>query len=176
MTIKSRRDIMAHHEAAHAVIARVLGVEVLGVAMFPTDDVGLAGALTRSASYYSGADTAARIAGLEIDIKVALAGPVANAQNKKGSLSRFRKQGEVDDIKRSNSMAVVIAMLTAGETLPHHHDGLRITVEAAIIESANAILARLRAETEALLVEALARGRECSSSPHYLRSVRSDRA
>jgi hypothetical protein len=41
----------------------------------------------------------------------------------------------------------------AGEPLAQHHGGMQITVTPAIIESANAILARLQAETEALLAE-----------------------
>jgi hypothetical protein len=91
-----RRAATAYHEASHAVIARVLGVEVLGVAMFPTDDVNRAGSLTYSASYYSGADKLARIAGLEIDIKIGLAGPIADARHSKGRPSRSMKHGEVD--------------------------------------------------------------------------------
>lgn len=148
-----RRAATAYHEASHAVIARVLGVEVLGVAMFPTDDVSRAGSLTYSASYYSGADKASRIAALEIDIKIGLAGPIADARHSKGRPSRSMKHGEVDDIARSRSMAAEIALLMAGEPLAQHHGGMQMTVTPAIIESANAILARLQAETEALLAE-----------------------
>jgi len=143
----------AYHEASHAVIARVLGVEVLGVAMFPTDDVNRAGALTYSASYYSGTDKAARIAGLEIDIKIGLAGPITDARHSKGRPSRSMKHGAADDIARSRSMAAEIALLMAGEQLPQHHDAMQITVTPALIETANAILARLQTETEALLTQ-----------------------
>ena len=63
------------------------------------------------------------------------------------------KHGEVDDIARSRSMAAEIALLMAGEPFPQRHAAMQITVTPAIIASANAILARLQAETEALLAE-----------------------
>jgi len=70
-----RREIVAYHQAAHAVVAYVLGVEFFSVAMFPTDNVNGAGALTSATSYHFVADTPARVTGLEIDDKIA--GPTA---------------------------------------------------------------------------------------------------
>jgi hypothetical protein len=148
-----RREIASHHEAAHAVIARVQGVEVVGVLMFRTDETTPSSVFSRSAAYHAGADTAARIAGLEMEIRIALAGPIANALYGKDRSSRKVKESEIDDRARSDSMAVEIALLMAGKPIPQHHDGIQLTVDRTIIESANVVITRLWEETKALLVE-----------------------
>jgi ATP-dependent Zn protease len=40
----TRQEEIAHHEAAHAVVARLLNVGLTHVAIFPTDDHSIAGA------------------------------------------------------------------------------------------------------------------------------------
>jgi hypothetical protein len=56
--------MIAHHEPGHVVVARVLGVRILGIT--PRDE---GGAITRTA--------AMRLAVLQANAKVALAGPFA---------------------------------------------------------------------------------------------------
>ena len=73
------RAIVAHHEAAHAVIARCLGVPCLGIFMFPTDESGSAGALTKSAAHDAGERLEQRLDGLRRDGLVALAGPIRSS-------------------------------------------------------------------------------------------------
>lgn len=52
--LKQAQKIVATHEAGHAVVARVLGVKVSFVSMFPTDEGGTPGAQTHSAAYTAG--------------------------------------------------------------------------------------------------------------------------
>ena len=70
-----KERIIAYHEAGHAVVARVLGLGVVHVAMFPTDGDGLAGAQTWSAAWLArDADHSTKLRALENDAKVNLAG------------------------------------------------------------------------------------------------------
>ena len=76
----NKREKLAFHEAGHAVVAHALGVEVLSVIMLPTGQAR-AGVITRSALSLAidSGDRQAIIAGAEKDLKVALAGSVAEA-------------------------------------------------------------------------------------------------
>ena len=70
----------AYHEAGHAVVARVLGVEVTYVTLFSTDETNSAIAQTRSATWLArGADDTTLLAAAEKDLKISLAGPLADA-------------------------------------------------------------------------------------------------
>lgn len=147
---------IAWHEAFHAVTARMQGIEVVSVLMFRTDESTPASTFSRSAAYDAKRDTTSRIAALEIDIRVALAGPVGDALYSKGRpQSRKMREGATDDIARSQSLAIHIALLMAGEAVPELPPGERAELEVslAIVESANAILRRLREETKAFLTE-----------------------
>ena len=75
-----RRKKLAYHEAGHAVIARLLGVEVTGVTMFRTD--GVAAAVHTASAAMQGKGLEDFIAALIIDAKVALAGGIAQWQYK----------------------------------------------------------------------------------------------
>jgi hypothetical protein len=150
MSQKLRRE-KAYHEASHAVIARLQGVEVVGVLMFQTEGAN-ASVFSRSASYYAEPDTAARIAAIETDLRIAIAGPVGNTLHVNGGQKgRHMADGETDDIVRCKSMAVEIAMLRAGEPLPHHEEDFEIEIDSSIVHSANVILAQLRNETKLML-------------------------
>jgi len=147
---------IAWHEASHAVAARVQGLEVVSVIMFRTAESTPASTLSRSAAYDAKRDTASLVAALEADIRVALAGPVGDALYSKGrSLSRKMRDGATEDIATSQSQAIRVALLLAGEHVPEPRPGERveIEVEPTIVESANVILRRLYEETEALLTE-----------------------
>jgi ATP-dependent Zn protease len=149
---KIRRDLTAYHEAGHAVVSRVLGIEVVTVVMFGLDDISSAGVLNYSASCRAGANTAERIVGLETDTRISLAGLIAGELYGKCSRRRLRDDA-AGDIQISQSRAVEIALLIAGKPLPQHHDNMTVELDRAAIDSANAIINRLRAETETLLKE-----------------------
>jgi ATP-dependent Zn protease len=146
------RRTTSWHEACHAVTARVLRMEVVGVTMFQTDaSRAPASVLSRCALHYAEQDTASQIAACEIDAKVALAGPVGDALHSK---ARFRRMKGIvtDDIETAHSYAARIALPMAGETVPEVPPGE--TREADVdIETANLVLQRLTGETKVLLTE-----------------------
>jgi ATP-dependent Zn protease len=79
LTSKQQR-ILAHHEAGHAVVARVLGVGISYASLFPIDPQSKANVVTASASWLvDESDVQGKIAALEKDAKVAFAG--AHAQH-----------------------------------------------------------------------------------------------
>jgi hypothetical protein len=67
----------AHHEAGHAVVARVLGIGIEHAVLAKNDAPFDSNVLRYSAAYQGRHDQAARHAGLEKDVKVSLAGPIA---------------------------------------------------------------------------------------------------
>ena len=150
-----QRIRLAYHEGSHAVAARVQGVEVVSVLMFQTDENTRSSILSRSAAHDAEQQgTASRIAGLEIDIRVSLAGPVGVELHRKArSRSRAMRDGAADDVARSQNLALLFALLMAGGHVPQVPHGERVDIEvsSAFIESANAILRRLREETKVLL-------------------------
>ena len=79
----NKREKLAFHEAGHAVVAHVLGVEVTSVIMLPSASgpAAKAGVLTRSAwrLVRNSGDRQAIIAAAEKDIKVSLAGMAADS-------------------------------------------------------------------------------------------------
>jgi hypothetical protein len=146
-----RREAMAFHEAAHAVIARTLGLSCAGIAMFPISDSGRGSAMTRSAAYLGGDSIDDQIAGLRLDIQVALAGPAANARYS-GDPNKFF-DGAGDDFANAQSAAIKIALLKAGYDLPRYHDDINVEIDGAMVEEANAVLVELKTEVEARIEE-----------------------
>jgi ATP-dependent Zn protease len=75
------KEVKAYHEAGHAVIARVLGVEVDYVVLFSTDPSNESAALTHSATWrHSNADVPTLASAIEKDAKVSLAGIYAQSR------------------------------------------------------------------------------------------------
>ena len=71
-----KMSVVAHHEAGHAVIARKLGLGVLYIALFSTDETNNPASPSQSAAWAArDGDLSARAIGNEIDAKVCLAGP-----------------------------------------------------------------------------------------------------
>jgi hypothetical protein len=95
--INGRRTKLAYHEAGHAVVARLLGVQVTGVRMFRTEGTRAAVVTTSAAMRHKGLDDF--IAGLVIDSKIALAGAIAQWQYKPTKNVR----GWDDDFTRASS-------------------------------------------------------------------------
>lgn len=151
MNAVKRREIMAFHEAAHAVVARTLGLSCAGIAMFPTSASGSGSAMTRSAAYFGGDSIDDQIAGLKLDIQVALAGPAANARYS-GNPKKFF-DGASDDFANAQSAAIKIALLKAGYDLPRYHDDMNVEIDGSIVDEANAVLVELKGEVEARIEE-----------------------
>ncbi len=141
-----RRNMVAHHEAAHAVIARRLGCECPHIAMFSMDEMGMAGAVTSSASYLAGDNVQARILGLEIDAKIALAGPHSNLRLRARARDFFMGAGL--DIELARAACGQISILLAGRDVSRDSLELDLTDDDAKV--ANEVLNRLNMETRQL--------------------------
>jgi hypothetical protein len=87
MTEKEMRRITSYHEAGHAVVARILGLSVESISM-ATAEGSQARSMIKTAlsDAWSGSQTE-KLKACEIDIKVALAGPIA----------QYRYRGRFDD-------------------------------------------------------------------------------
>jgi hypothetical protein len=112
---KSERLACAHHEAGHAVIARVQGVECLQVVMFSPMEGMEAGAQTVKATEdaYDG-DQAAFLAATKADIIVSLAGPCSEMKyrDKPWAEKYFRRWNS--DFLSAQRSARRAAMITTG--------------------------------------------------------------
>jgi hypothetical protein len=112
----NKRLLIAYHEAGHAVIARMLGVGVPYIALFSTDDSNSAAAPSQSAFWAArDSDVSARIAGSEIDGKIALAGPCA--QHRYEPVKNIRRLTATDwagDFENARSYACRVVLLKEG--------------------------------------------------------------
>jgi hypothetical protein len=148
---KDRRDLTAYHEAGHAVVARLQGVEIDAVMMFGFEKTADATVLISDRPISS--DMTERIAGIETAIRTGLAGPIASRLYGKAP-SRKIEFIASDDVKQAHSMAVEFALLIAGVPIPPPpRDNMVFELDHTTIESANTTITRLQAETKTLLVE-----------------------
>jgi ATP-dependent Zn protease len=150
------KKVKAHHEAGHAVVARVLDVDVQHVSL-PVGDDG-AVAETRSALHQVGDKTpSAQIAAAEKDAKVALAGviaqqwyrPLTEGQQRKAEQGPWR-----DDLSHANSLVAEILYFQKGRGMsdllnePERENTLS---ELAKSDKARSLFRRLWEETHALV-------------------------
>jgi len=100
------KRLLAYHEAGHAVVARLLGVGVAVVIMFPTADQK-AGVKTKSAEWEAGDDPEAVAHACELDAKVVMAGSIAEQIRRqiktRTKLERRRKHGWASDTENASS-------------------------------------------------------------------------
>jgi ATP-dependent Zn protease len=141
---KKQRMMIAYHEAGHAVVARELGVIVRFIAMFPTDEFTGAGAQTESAAFKRGRAGY----GIETDVKMALAGPAAQARVFPDSI---KKRDIASDQLTAQDGPVMIAYIM--RELPMPTESGEITLSDVMMENANSVLRRLGEEASALVAE-----------------------
>jgi len=107
--------IIAIHEAGHAVIARVLGIAVSRVAMFPTGGKGsIAGAQTETESASSlanEADRSAQIRAAETDAKICLAGLCAQQKYQPSKVKHRMPLEWRDDFELAKQFVVKAVLL-----------------------------------------------------------------
>jgi len=109
------RRIKSFHEAGHAVVARILGVEVSSVTMRPTGSDNSAGVETVSASWLArNAKTSEQILGCENDALVALAGMAAQARSHPDLLVTTDNPEFQADIGNAQRMVANIVLLLGG--------------------------------------------------------------
>lgn len=143
----ANRCTIAYHEAGHAVVARLLNAQVNFVVMFATDATTKSVVQTRSEAYYANSGSGEQVTGFEKDIKIKLAGSLAQKIARRGTA------GREDDLAQAKNMALSIAMLRAGLELPPPGVRATVTVDTSILDEAQTILNTLREETKALLTE-----------------------
>ena len=150
----SREQIRAHHEAGHAVVARLLGTTVVRAAIFSTGVGEDASVLTHSAEHLTReGDLLARLHGLKVDAKVALAGPYAqrkyrpNTNRKRASCAEWAL-----DLRNAESSAVKIVLLRAD---PHRvFDGDKeVTLTPEEVTEVHSLFSRFGADVRAMLDE-----------------------
>jgi len=123
MTVK-REAVSAFHEAGHTVIARRLGLSVPYVVLLPTDDAE-AHTPSQSAEYLArNADVATRVAAIENDILVVLAGPIAEFR-RRPTKSRAGWGGDYYNLRSRLAKAV---LLERGAPVPDEGGVIEVTL------------------------------------------------
>jgi len=162
----TRLERIAHHEAGHAVVARLLGVPLAHVALFPTDHSDDPTATAASASYLArNAAPPVQLAAIETDIKVSLAGPCADRQ-RDPSIARIRfsnglipdratrkHKGWATDLFNTVNHAVHAVLLKAGKDtsdLPAG-EGKEVSLRTAEVREIIQMIDRLQGETQTLV-------------------------
>jgi hypothetical protein len=115
VTDKPDRVAMAYHEAGHAVIARVQGIECVQVVMFSPIDGLAAGTQTTKATWLAiDADPATLLGAIKKDIVVSLAGPCGEMKyrNKPWHQKYFKRW--VSDFKSARDRARYAALVATG--------------------------------------------------------------
>jgi ATP-dependent Zn protease len=143
-------EVRAYHEAGHAVIARVLGVGVVYITLFPSDETNNGGAQTWSAAWLARAtgDAAALTRGFETDAKVSLAGPYAQIKHRPNTNMKRASRDEWDsDLGNAKSCAATMVWLQ------DHADEAGMTLSAEQATEALRIFQRLQDEARALVEE-----------------------
>jgi ATP-dependent Zn protease len=123
--MKADKRRIAHHEAGHAVIARMLGVDVVRASILPTNKER-GGSLNPSAEHLAGDDAQARLRGLETDAKIALAGP--NAEKKyrpETNVQKAQREQWRDDLAVCTSAAINIVLLRDDPSIRFNFTGAR---------------------------------------------------
>ncbi|HEX9238055.1 MAG TPA: hypothetical protein VF866_04760 [Xanthobacteraceae bacterium] len=152
------KRLLAYHEAGHAVVARLLGVGVAVVIMFPTADQK-AGVKTKSAEWETGDDPEAVAHACELDAKVVMAGSIAEQIHRpiktRTKLERRRKHGWASDTENASSFVGKAVLIRSGvPPAVFHFEGNKdydYDVTPEQIATANALLRRLHGETHKLL-------------------------
>ena len=117
LTRKQLIKMMAYHEAGHAVIARVLKININYVTILSPGDTAAAVALTHSATYHArDADQVPQLHALMMDAVVSLAGPHAEARHRLPKGRRIPDEWD-DDRQHAMSFAREAALVKRGVNL-----------------------------------------------------------
>jgi hypothetical protein len=147
---KSEREkLIAHHEAGHAVVARLLGVGMTYAALFPTAPDSAAVAQTCSAAYLAlGEGRATHLAGVEKDVKVAFGGPLAQVKyHPKSEETQIGFDGDIADVMQR----VVQLVLIRDGTVPDGSYAGKVKVNAAQQAEIDREFIRLQQEAAAIV-------------------------
>lgn len=147
---KKKRALRAHHEAAHAVIARYLNVPCLGIFMFSAEPGAGASAMTRPAAYLAkDGPIEERLDGIRRDALVSFAGPIANVLFlEKPSAFTI---GTADDVANIMSCAAKIVFLESGRPVPE--ETITTVLDNATIAAVDETVETLKNDAHALVKE-----------------------
>jgi len=110
------RRVKSFHESGHAVIARVLGIQVSGVTMRPAGPDNTAGVETLPASWLArNSDTAEQVFACENDAIVAFAGMAAQARSHPSLLVKIDNPEFQGDIENARRLVANIVLVLSGE-------------------------------------------------------------
>jgi hypothetical protein len=152
MTFHKRVVEMAFHEAGHAVVARMLGVELSHVALFATTDEGTPVAQTHSAAWLSrNGDLSARLAAYEKDITVMFAAAHAQNKHRPRSYKKLMRDCE-DDVEQARNFLLHMVLLNAGVEVETATPGTILLTDQQLAEM-NEIQRRLWAKAATLVEE-----------------------
>jgi hypothetical protein len=128
MSTQAKREALVYHEAGHAVVARLLGVNIAYATML-ADTHQAAGVQTRSAAWRAvnaGSDSEAHALGCETDAKVSYAGIVAEQIHKPMSKLKIRRRmdaGWSNDLRAVESILAKAVMVRSGIPIPMEPPG-----------------------------------------------------
>jgi hypothetical protein len=115
VTDKPDRVAMAYHEASHAVIARVQGIECIQVVMFSPIEGLAAGTQTVKATFLAiDADSATLLAAIKKDIIVSLAGPCGEMKYRDKPWHQKYFKRWVNDFRSARDRARHAALVATG--------------------------------------------------------------
>jgi hypothetical protein len=144
----TKRRIRAFHEAGHAVISRVLGIEVDYVSVISTAADNAGNVPTRSASWLAKhLDASARILATEKDLKVTFAGMAAN--ERAGIKFTANDEALEQDIRNAQRLASNITKLKPGGQVCDTADKL----SGEIVADTKAVFERIQYDTADLVDE-----------------------
>jgi hypothetical protein len=139
------RTVRAFHEAGHAVVARLLGVQITE-AIVRFRPVRYFHVQTRSAGHVARGTPDFR-KGLEADIQVSLAGHIAQKVHRPQS---YREHQTADDVQAAGQAAIRYCLEPGnGE----HEDGKCFRFEGKLPPEATELLSRLHKPTVKLITE-----------------------
>ena len=122
------RRTVTYHEAGHAVVARLLGVNINSVTIAEEAQEAV---VPTSSSAYAARESgrAAQVAGYEIDGKIALAWPIAQLMsrpNRDDRVAKAARTSHEEDFANAKNAAACIALLyfthVRRRSGPHHID------------------------------------------------------
>jgi hypothetical protein len=143
----------AYHEAGHAVIGRMLGIEVLYASMLGAlqDSTGPVACMRRKAYDVAADDVEALMAAIGDDGKAALAGPFAERQYRsltKGQIERAKNNGWRVDMDNFQRFAGEIIILRQGKRLPKEGESIEVKLNS---DEVDAVTLAWEGETQALV-------------------------
>jgi hypothetical protein len=133
MRKSERKAVIAHHEAGHAVIARVLGLEVDSVTIIPDPVADTAGICFRDDAMWLAlyADLATRLSAIEKNVVVSLAGPAAESQY----LGKRETVATGGDLKMAKAHVQLALELSGRDHSEYHELFGQLSLETKILVS-----------------------------------------